>query len=183
MEDLTRILHRAGEGDPRAAERLFAAVYEELRELAAKKLSREKPGGTLQATALVHEAFLRLFGGAPLRFENRAHFFGTAAEAMRRILVEAARRRARLKRGGGRKGRELAEGDAVTLETPEALLDLDAALGRLEEVYPVHEKLVKLRFFAGLTSAQAGEVLGLSRATADRYWAFARAWLYDAMKG
>jgi RNA polymerase sigma factor (TIGR02999 family) len=178
MSDVTRILDELKRGDDHAADRLLAAVYDELRRLATQKLSRERPGQTLQATALVHEAYLRLVGDDHGRWQNRAHFFAAAAEAMRRILVEAARRKARLKHGGGRRRCDLDESDYIALPQSIDLVALDEALERLSEQDATKADLVKLRYFTGLTVEQAGEVLGISRATADRYWAFARAWLY-----
>ena len=178
MSDVTRILEAVRGGDRHAADRLLDAVYEELRRLAARKLAQERPGQTLQATALVHEAYLRLLGDKDAHWENRAHFFAAAAEAMRRILIEAARRKARLKHGGGRQRLELDQADCVSLPESVDLLALDEALDKLAEVDRVKADLVQLRYFTGLTVEQAGELLGISRATADRYWAFARAWLY-----
>jgi RNA polymerase sigma factor (TIGR02999 family) len=178
MSDVTRILEGLSQGDERAADRLLAVVYDELRHLAAHKLAQERPGQTLQPTALVHEAYLRLVGNGDARWENRGHFFAAAAEAMRRILVEAARRKARLKHGGGRQRLELDEADAVTMPGSTDLIALDEALEKLAREDRVKADLVKLRYFTGLTVEQAGEILGISRATADRYWAFARAWLY-----
>jgi RNA polymerase sigma factor (TIGR02999 family) len=184
MSDVTRILADLREGDRHAADRLLSAVYDELRQLAASKLAQERPGQTLQATALVHEAYLRLLGDEPAHWENRAHFFAAAAEAMRRILVDAARRKARLKRGGGRRRRELDEADFIVLPESIDLVALDEALDKLAEQDPGKAQLVKLRFFTGMTVEQAGQVLGISRATADRYWTFARAWLYrEVSKG
>jgi len=183
MGDITRILDEVKEGDPRAADRLLATIYDELRRLAARKLGREHPGNTLQATALVHEAYLRLLGGETLHFENSAHFFAAAAEAMRRILVESARRKARLKHGGGRERREVDEADAIAISDPIDLIALDEALEKLSIEDKVKADLVKLRYFAGLTAEQAGRVLGISRATADRYWTFARSWLYNEISG
>jgi RNA polymerase sigma factor (TIGR02999 family) len=182
MTDVTRILKQVSRGDQRAADRLLAAVYDELRRLAARKLAHERPGHTLQATALVHEAYLRLLGDEQARWENRGHFFAAAAEAMRRILVEAARRKARLKHGGGRQRRELDEGDYIVLPDSIDMVALDEALAKLTHEDRVKAELVKLRYFTGLTVAQAGEVLGISRATADRYWKFARAWLYHEIR-
>jgi len=179
MSDVTRILEDVRRGDERAAGRLLAAVYDELRRLAASKLARERPGQTLQATALVHEAYLRLLGDERSAWDNRGHFFAAAAEAMRRILVEAARRKARLKHGGGRQRLEFDEADFVAMPDSIDLVALDEALERLAGVDRVKAELVKLRYFTGLTVAEAGEVLGISRATADRYWTFARAWLYN----
>jgi RNA polymerase sigma factor (TIGR02999 family) len=181
IHQVTRILEEVRGGDPRATDRLLAAVYQELRRLAAAKISRERPGHTLQATALVHEAYLRIVGGTGSGFENRAHFFAAAAEAMRRILIESARRKARLKHGGGRERREIDEADAIVLSDPTDLLALDEALEKLRGEDETKAELVKLRYFAGLTVEQSGEILGISRATADRYWTFARAWLLDEM--
>ena len=180
-ENLTEILQAVQAGDPRAADRLAVAVYEELRRLAAKKLAHEPPGLTLQATALVHEAYVRLVGDEQADWQNRAHFFAAAAEAMRRILVERARRQARLRHGGGRRRQELDEAAATVLPVSIDLLALDEALEKLAAAEPVKAELVKLRFFAGLEVADAAKVLQISKATADRYWAYARAWLYDAI--
>jgi RNA polymerase sigma factor (TIGR02999 family) len=179
MSDVTRILEELSQGDQRAADRLLAAVYDELRRLASQKLAKERPGQTLQATALVHEAYIRLVGAGDAHWDNRGHFFAAAAEAMRRILVESARRKARLKHGGGRQRHELTEADAVTAPDSIDLLALDEALAKLSAQDSTKADLVKLRYFTGLTVEQAGEILGVSRATADRYWAFARAWLYN----
>lgn len=184
MSDVTRILMQAKEGDPHATDRLLSAVYAELRRLAARKLAHERPGQTLQATALVHEAYLRLVGGESLHWDNSGHFFAAAAEAMRRILVEAARRKARLKHGGGLHKREVDEADAIVMPDDIDLIALNEALDKLTHEDKIKADLVKLRYFAGLTVEQAGQVLGISRATADRYWAFARAWLYhEVSKG
>ena len=182
MGDITEILVEVRRGDERAADRLLTAVYEELRRLAACRLARERPGQTLQATALVHEAYLRLVGDEHARWENRGHFFAAAAEAMRRILVEAARRKGRRKHGGGLKRVALDEGDFIELPESVDLVALDEALERLAREDRVKAELVKLRYFAGLSVVQAGEVLGISRATADRYWRFARAWLYGEIR-
>lgn len=183
MPDVTRILDEARGGDPRALDRLLAAVYEDLRQLANAKLARERRGHSLQATDLVHEAYLRLVGpadpaGESLPWEGSAHFFSAAAEAMRRILVESARRRRTLKRGGGRDRKDLDEQDAMVTAGSIDLLALDEALEKLSQEDPLKANLVKLRYFAGLTGEHAAEVLGISRATADRHWAFARAWLH-----
>jgi RNA polymerase sigma factor (TIGR02999 family) len=172
----------AGRGEPVAADRLLPLVYEELRKLAAARLAREPAGQSLQATALVHEVYLRLIGNEPRRaFAGRAHFFAAAAEAMRRILVDRARDRRRQKRGGGRR-RVRIDLDAILVEPPgDDLLALDEALGALAREDPAGAELVKLRAFAGLTLAEAADVLGIGRRTADRYWAYARAWLCDAL--
>jgi RNA polymerase sigma factor (TIGR02999 family) len=166
-------------GDPRAAQQLLPLVYDELRQLAAHKLAVETPGQTLQPTGLVHEAYLRLAGDQ--QFENRGHFFAAAAEAMRRILVENARRKGAVKRGGGRRRLPLEEFHRVS-ESPEDLLDLDDALTRFAAEEPDKAKLVQLRFFAGLSNPDAAESLGISVATAERWWTFARAWLYSDLQ-
>jgi RNA polymerase sigma factor (TIGR02999 family) len=170
-------------GVRQASDQLLKAVYEELRALAASRLRQERPGQTLQATALVHEAYLRLLGDNQQQpWENRRHFFSAAAEAMRRILVETARRKSRLKHGGGREMRPLDEADAVELPASVDLLALDDALSQLAALDAQKAQLVQLRFFAGLSVVEAGEILGISRATADRYWTFARAWLYNELR-
>jgi RNA polymerase sigma factor (TIGR02999 family) len=181
MDDVTRLLEATAAGEDGAGERLWAAVYAELRTLAAAQVARERPGHTLDPTALVHEAFLRLAVGEGHTFANRRHFFGAAATAMRRILVEAARARGREKRGGDRR-REHADLDALVAGGSDAdLLALHDALDRFAAVDPERAKLVELRFFAGLTMPQAAECLGVSPSTADRGWRYARAWLYAAM--
>ena len=175
--------------DPRASDELLPLVYEELRRLAASRLANERPGQTLDATALVHEAYLRLAGanggdGRPdHQWSGRAHFFAAAAEAMRRILIENARRKQSLKRGGDRQRLTLDSGVLASSEPDEDLLALDHALRRLESEQPVKAQLVKLRYFAGLTQAQAADTLGISLTTADRYWAYARAWLHQEIFG
>jgi RNA polymerase sigma factor (TIGR02999 family) len=181
MSDVTRLLEAAAAGDRKAAADLLPFVYDELRRLAAVRMARESPGQTLDATGLVHEAYLRLVGEQ--RFDHRGHFFAAAAEAMRRILVEAARRKQTLKRSE--------TGDRVTLdpeqvtapERGEDLLALDEALDQLAGVEPEVAELVKLRYFAGLTIPQAAEVLGVAPRTADAWWAFARAWLLAKIQG
>jgi RNA polymerase sigma factor (TIGR02999 family) len=179
MSEVTRILSAMEQGDAQAAGQLLPLVYDELRRLAAQNLAREKPGQTLTATALVHEAYLRLVGkGDEPRWQSRGRFYVAAAEAMRRILVENARRKRSLKRGGGLARRELADVELAVPEPREDLLALDEALDRLAAKDPTKAELVKLRYFAGLTGAQAARALGISRATADRYWAYARAWLH-----
>jgi RNA polymerase sigma factor (TIGR02999 family) len=173
-----RIDESPAASEPQPARELLPLVYDELRRLAAQRLAREAPGQTLQATALVHEAYLRLVGRDPERpWDGRGHFFAAAAEAMRRILVENARRRRRLKRGGDRARVNLDAAQPAAPETDDDLLALDEALKKLVEKDPVKAELVQLRIFAGLTLAEAAEILGLSASTADRYWAYARAWL------
>jgi RNA polymerase sigma factor (TIGR02999 family) len=180
MSEVTRILSAIEQGDPAAAGQLLPLVYDALRQLAAEKMAHERPGHTLEATALVHEAYLQLVGSGPEpHWNSRGHFFAAAAEAMRRILIGNARRKHALKRGGEAKRVDL---DAVELTDSPAgdkLLALEDALVRLAEKDPVKAELVKLRYFAGLTSAEAAAVLGISTATADRYWAYARAWLQN----
>jgi RNA polymerase sigma factor (TIGR02999 family) len=181
MSEVTRILSALEQGDSQAADRLLPLVYDELRTLAAQKLAQEKPGQTLQATALVHEAYLRLVGlDSDPKWDARRHFAAAAAEAMRRILVENARRKARLKRGGDF-ARQFEEQDVPSPERPEALLAMDEALERLAAASPQAAELVKLRFFAGCTSAQAASSLGISPRKADQVWAYARAWLREEL--
>lgn len=184
MSDVTRILSAIEQGDPVAAEELLPLIYDELRKLAAWKLAREPPGQTLQATALVHEAFLRLVGDSPKkRWEGRGYFFAAAAEAMRRILVENARRKKRIKHGGAIARVDVEPDLLGTEETADELLVLDAALEKLTQVDPVKGRLVELRYFAGLTSDQAAAILGISPSTADRHWVYARAWLRREVEG
>jgi RNA polymerase sigma factor (TIGR02999 family) len=175
MSDVTRILSAIEHGDPKAAEQLLPLVYDELRKLAAQRLAQEKPGQTLQATALVHEAYLRLVGDQ--QFDNRRHFFAAAAEAMRRILVDNARRKQSEKHGGGRQRLGLDDEVHVAPEADVDVLALDAVLTRLAEQDPTKAKLVELRYFAGLTGDQAAAALGMSASSADRLWVFTRAWL------
>ena len=191
MSEVTHWLNAIDEGDPQAASQLLPLVYKELRQLAAQKLAREKPGHTLDATALVHEAYLRLVKSAQDEaararaqgWANRRHFFAAAAEAMRRILVERARRKGRHKHGGGRR-REAVDLDALQAGDPaQDLLALHEALEQFAAHDPLKAKLVELRFFAGLTLEQAAECLDISLSTADRAWRYARAWLYAAMAG
>ena len=176
--DVTRLLDAIQHGDPRAAEELLPLVYEELRKLAAHKMSRESAGHTLQPTALVHEAWLRLGGGEGARFENRAHFFGAAAEAMRRILIDRARRKRARRHGGGQEHADVDEVEIAAPQLEEEMLDVDEALEKFAREEPLKAELVKLRYFAGLTIEETAQVLGLSPATAKRHWTFARAWLY-----
>jgi RNA polymerase sigma factor (TIGR02999 family) len=182
MTDVTRLLDAAAGGDRRAATDLLPLVYDELRKLAAARMAAEAPGQTLDATALVHEAYLRLVGPADdQRWDSRGHFFAAAAEAMRRILVDSARRKAAVKHGGGLR-RAPADLDAVQVGDPdEDLVALHDALERFAAHDPVKAKLVELKFFAGLTLEQAADCLGISLSTADRGWKYARAWLYSAM--
>ena len=182
MSNLSRVLSAIEHGDPAAAERLLPLVYEELRRLAARKLAREPSGLTLQPTALVHEAYIRLVGGGPPEgWEGRGHFFAAAAEAMRRILVEAARRRKAEKRGGGHGRTALHEAHLAGGRSPDEVLELDDLLGRLAAANPQAAEVVKLRFFAGLTGEQAAAALGVSPRAADSLWAYARAWLFQRM--
>jgi RNA polymerase sigma factor (TIGR02999 family) len=184
MSEVTRILSAIEQGDPNAASQLLPLVYEELRKLAAQKLAREMPGQTLQPTALVHEAYLRLVGeGEEQRWDSRGHFFAAAAEAMRRILVEIARQKASLKRGGDRDREEVVDGLLAAPEPRENLVALDAALTRLAETDRQAAQLVQLRYFAGLPIREIAEILGISPRTTDRLWAFARAWLHEEIEG
>jgi RNA polymerase sigma factor (TIGR02999 family) len=177
MSEVTQILAAVERGDTNAAEQLLPLVYDELRKLAAARLAGEKPGNTLQATALVHEAYVRLVGDAPDHWEGRAHFFAAAAEAMRRILIDLARKKATRKAGGGRHRVDLDKLDPA-LDGPDLeLLALDEALRELEQRHPRKADVVMLRFFAGLTTAQAADALGVSLSTAENDWAYARSWL------
>ena len=182
MSDVTRILSAIEHGDPHAAEELLPLVYDELRKLAAAKLAQEKPGQTLEATALVHEAYVRLVGrpseAAHGEWAGRAHFFAAAAEAMRRILVEEARRKGRQRHGGGFPRVHLDLANVISPMPDEELLALDEAMTRLAAEEPVRARLVELRFYAGLSNEQAAKVLGISAVTAKRYWRYARAWLH-----
>ena len=181
MSGVTSVLQAIARGDSHASEQLVPLVYDELRKLAAGRMANEAPGHTLQATALVHEAYLRLVGGADCPWDSRGHFFAAAAEAMRRILVENARRKGRIRHGGDRVRINL---DDIPDEQPtEDLLAIDEALTRLAALDPVRAELVKLRFFAGLTMPEVAAALGISLATAERYWTFARTWLYTQLGG
>jgi RNA polymerase sigma factor (TIGR02999 family) len=179
MSNVTRILTAIEQGDVRAADELLPIVYEELRRLAAQKMSKEQPGQTLQATALVHEAYIRLIGSDDRDWSGKTHFFAAAAEAMRRILIDSARRKQRLKRGGARQRINLENADIVTEGTSDDIVALDEALAKLAQEDPVKADLVKLRYFAGLTIEQSARILNISRATADRYWSYSRAWLFE----
>jgi RNA polymerase sigma factor (TIGR02999 family) len=191
MPDVTQILSQIEQGDSHAAEKLLPLIYDELRKLAAAKLAQEKPGQTLQATALVHEAYLRLVGGQESgvggqesrNWDSRGHFFAAAAEAMRRILVEQARRKGRHKRGHGLKRVDLDQLDLPTGVPEDDILAIDEALANLEAEDPLAARLVKLRFFAGLSLTQAAAAVGISRTTAYEQWAYARAWLRCAVEG
>ena len=182
MSEVTRILSAIEEGDPHAAEQLLPLVYDELRKLAAQKLAREQPGQTLQATALVHEAYLRLVGSSPgdsaREWKGRAHFFAAAAEAMRRILVEKARRRRRHKHGGALPRVDIDLANVAYPMPEDDLLALDEAMTRLAAQDPLLAQLVRLRFYAGLSNEEAARVLGISGVTARRHWRYARAWLH-----
>jgi RNA polymerase sigma factor (sigma-70 family) len=200
MSEVTHILSQIDSGDPAAAEQLLPLVYDELRKLAAAKLAQEQPGQTLQATALVHEAYVRLVGPAGQKdtgaateaafgsrltgtYDSRGHFFAAAAEAMRRILVDSARRKKRLKRGGDQVRLELDKVEIAAPELNEDLLELDEALNKLSATDPQAAELVQLRYFAGLTLQQAAELMAISPRTADRLWAYARAWLHQELQG
>jgi RNA polymerase sigma factor (TIGR02999 family) len=188
MNDVTEILNAAQEGDPHAADRLLPLVYEELRRLAAQRLAQEPSGQTLQPTALVHEAYVRLVAGGDAaaphepRWDSRGHFFAAAAEAMRRILIDNARRKQTTKHGGSRQRVAVDIAAPQPEISPEDLLDLDEALTKLGKEEPAKAELVKLRFFAGLTMPEVAEVLGISLATAERQWTYARTWLFAALQ-
>jgi RNA polymerase sigma factor (TIGR02999 family) len=183
MSEVTRILSAIEQGDPQAAEQLLPLVYDELRKLAAQKMAQESPGQTLQATALVHDVYLRLVDVEKAQqWNSRGHFFAAAAEAMRRILIDQARRKQSQRHGGGRQRQDL---EGLSIAAPEPSLDLLAvneALERFEQVDPLKARLVKLRYFAGLTIPQAADALGISSTTADRYWSYARAWLHAELR-
>ena len=181
MNELTRILSAIEQGDPNAASQLLPLVYDELRRLAGAKMAQEKPGHTLQATALVHEAYLRLVGGDQARhWDGRGHFFAAAAEGIRRILIESARRKQRLKHGGAHAHEDEAP-EIASPERPERLLALDEALERLSRANPQAAELVKLRYFAGCSNAEAASLLGVSPRKANQVWAYARAWLREEL--
>jgi RNA polymerase sigma factor (TIGR02999 family) len=182
MSEVTRILSAIEQGDPHAAEQLLPLVYDELRKLAAAKLAQEKPGQTLQATALVHEAYLRLVGAATEpSWNSRGHFFAAAAEAMRRILIESARRKLRLRHGGDLRRHDLDAVDLPSPQTPDELVTLNEALDRLTVANAQAAELVKLRFFAGLTNEEAAGMLGVSPRKSNQIWAYARAWLLESL--
>ena len=184
MSEVTRVLDAIEEGDPQAASQLLPLVYDELRKLAARRLAQEHPGQTLQATALVHEAYLRLVAGEhPQQWNGRGHFFAAAAEAMRRILVENARRKQRVKHGGEMARVELNETAMVAADAPTDLIALDQALEQLDVADPRAAQLVKLRYFGGMTIPDAAAVMAISPRTADSLWAYARSWLFQKMEG
>jgi len=185
MSEVTRILSAIDQGDPRAAEQLLPLVYDELRNLAARRMAEERADHTLQPTALVHEAYLRLVEGAQpdAGWDSRGHFFAAAAEAMRRILVDVARSRSARKRGGAWRRIDLNSVNLAERAAPDDLLELDDTLDKLARQDPMASQIVKLRFFAGLSIDEAADMLGLSRTTAYERWAFARAWLYSELKG
>jgi RNA polymerase sigma factor (TIGR02999 family) len=188
MTEVTRILSPVEHSDPCAADKLLPLVYDELRRLAACKLAREKPGQTLEATALVHEAYARLVEGGKAvcgerRWDSRGHFFAAAAEAMRRILIDRARATRSAKRGNGRRKLDIDAADLATRATPDQLLAVDDALAKLAQEDPAAARLVELRYFAGLTVDEAGKALGISTATAYRHWKYARAWLFSELLG
>jgi RNA polymerase sigma factor (TIGR02999 family) len=182
MSDVTRLLGAIEQGDSKAVEDLLPLVYQELRRLAAQKLARESPGQTLQPTALVHEAWLRLGGSENRNYVGRHHFLGAAAEAMRHILLDRARRKQRVRHGGGLKRVNLEDVDLASAADDESLLRVDEALAKFAAEDPVKAELVKLRYFAGLSIPEAAGALGMSESTAKRAWAYARAWLYDELK-
>ena len=182
VSEVTLILNALEQGDDKAVDRLLPVVYQELRHLAAQKLANERPGHTLQATALVHEAYLRLVGSDNKSFQSRAYFFGAAAEAMRRILIENARRKQRLKRGGNHQRVDIQDHD-LAIEAPcDNLLALDEALNELAETDKIKADVVKYRYFAGLTMEQIAQILNISRAAVQRHWTYSRAWLYNKIR-
>ena len=181
MSDVTRILNAIENGDAKAADELLPLVYEELRRLAASKMANEAAGHTLQPTALVHEAWLRLVGNENPKFKNRAHFFASAAEAMRRILIDRARQKRALRRGGGQQRVNLDEVEVASSDSDDQLLAMNEALDKLAARNPLESEVVKLRYFVGMTNDEAAEALGISPRTAKYYWTHARAWLYHAI--
>ncbi len=182
MSDVTRILDRVEQGDSNAAEELLPLVYEELRKLAAARMAKEAPGQTLQPTALVHEAWLRLVGGSREHWDNRGHFFAAAAEAMRRILIDIARRKHQLRHGGGQQRVDLEGSDIACPDNRERLLQVHESLDQLATVDPIKAQVVKLRFFVGLSNKEIAELLHVSERTVERAWAFAKAWLFAAIR-
>jgi RNA polymerase sigma factor (TIGR02999 family) len=183
MSDATLLLTKVEQGDPKAADELLELVYQELRQLATRKMAQEPPGQTIQPTALVHEAWLRLIGSKNPSFENRAHFFSAAAEAMRRILIDRARRRRTQRHGGGYERVDLDKCDLVAPQADDEMLAVHEALDGLAKEYPVQAEVVKLRYFGGRTNQQVAQILDISLSTVKNYWAFARAWLLEEIKG
>jgi RNA polymerase sigma factor (TIGR02999 family) len=184
MTEITQILSAIEQGDPKAAEQLLPLVYDELRRLAAQKMAQEAPGQTLEATALVHEAYLRLVDVKQVqRWDSRGHFFAAAAEAMRRILIDNARRKGRLKHGGAHRRVDLASAEAISLASPDELLIIDDAIAKLAGEEPDAAQLVKLRYFAGLSVEDAAEMMGIARSSAYEHWTYARAWLHHEIYG
>jgi RNA polymerase sigma factor (TIGR02999 family) len=182
MNDITLVLKALGRGDGRAAEELLPLVYEELRRLAAARMAQELAGQTLQPTALVHEAWLRLVGDGQRTWENRAHFFGAAAEAMRRILIESARRKSRLKRGGGQARLDIDQLELAETTPDDKVLLIDEALERLQKEDPEKARVVVLKFFGGLTNQEVAEILEVTERTVERQWAYAKAWLFQSIR-
>jgi RNA polymerase sigma factor (TIGR02999 family) len=182
VSDVTRVLEAVQKGDPQAADQLLPLVYDELRKLAASKMAHETPGHTLQATALVHEAWMRLVGNENPKFDGRAHFFAAAAEAMRRILIDQARRKHAARHGGGQQRLDIMDVDPACAAAADELLAVHDALDKLAAQDPRKADIVKLRYFVGMTIAEAAEILGVSEPTAKRDWAYARAWLYEEIE-
>ena len=182
MSEVTRILEAVQQGDPKAADELLPLVYDELRKLAAHMMSQQPPGQTLQATALVHEAWLKLVGNAREHWEGRRHFFCAAAEAMRHILIDRARKRLSIRHGGGQQRLDIEEAEVAAPVEHETLLALNEALDEFEKFDPAKAKVVKLKFFVGLTERETAEILGLSERTIERYWSYAQAWLFDRIQ-
>ena len=182
MSDVTRILEAAQHGDPKAADELLPLVYDELRRLAAHKMAQLPPGQTLQATALVHEAWLKLVGSGREQWEGRKHFFSAAAEAMRHILIDRARRRLAVRHGGGQQRLDIHDIEVAAPVEQETILSLNEALDELEQTDPAKAEVVKLRFFIGLSERETAEILGLSERTIERYWSYAQAWLFERIE-
>ena len=182
MSEVTEILHRLGQGDPRAADELLPLVYQQLRALAARQMAQQSPGHTLQPTALVHEAWLKLGNGAPQLWKSRQHFFLTAAKAMRQILIDAARRKMAQRHGGSLERVDLAAVEIASPAPDDQLLQLDEALEKLAALQPDKADVVKLKFFAGLKEAEIAELLGTTERTVRRYWSYSQAWLFEEMR-
>ncbi len=182
VSDVTRILEAVHQGDPSAADELLPLVYEELRKLAAHNMAQQPPGQTLQATALVHEAWLKLVGSGREQWEGRRHFFAVAAEAMRHILIDRARKRLALRHGGGQQRLDIDDVEVAAPVEQETMLEVNEALAELEKTDPAKAEVVKLRFFVGLSERETAEILGLSERTIERYWAYAQAWLFERLE-